>query len=67
MSKFFSEKIMVKILFILVVVIFTFAQEDSRKMSAVYSEGPTLHSPSSQLGDLSAKQAAGSGIYRLGI
>lgn len=64
MSKFLSEKIMVKILFILVVVIFTFAQEDSKKMSSVYAEGPSLYSPSSQLGDLSAKQAAGSGIIR---
>jgi hypothetical protein len=64
MSKFLSEKTMVKILFILVVVIFSFAQEDSKKMSGVYSEAPALHSPSSQLGDLSAKQAAGSGIIR---
>ncbi len=64
MSKFFTEKIMVKILFILVVIIFSFAQEDSKKMSQVYSEAPAISSPSSLLGDFSAKQAAVSGITR---
>lgn len=64
MSKFLTEKTMVKILFILVVVIFSFAQEDSKKMSQVYSEAPALSSPTTLLGDLSARQAAGTGVIR---
>lgn len=66
MSKFLTEKTLVKILFILVVVIFSFAQEDSKKMSQVYSEAPAIKSPSTLLGDFSAKQAAGAGIIRFG-
>ncbi|MBL0232118.1 MAG: hypothetical protein IPQ08_00470 [Chitinophagaceae bacterium] len=64
MSKFLTEKTMVKILFILVVVIFSFAQEDSKKMSQVYSEAPALSSPTTLMGDFSAKQAAGTGVIR---
>lgn len=64
MSKFFSEETLMKILFILVLVIFSFAQEDSKKMAQIYSASSELKSPPALLGDLSAKQTDGSANIR---
>lgn len=65
MSKFFSEETLMKILFILVLVIFSFAQEDSKKMAQAYSATSELKSSSTLLGDLSAKQTGSSSNVRL--
>jgi hypothetical protein len=61
MKPILSEKNLVVILFILVVVIFSFAQADTRKMTAIYSEAPSI-SKASVLGDLSAKKVANTEI-----
>jgi hypothetical protein len=53
MRPILSEKNLVVVLFILVVVIFSFAQEDSKKMSNIYAAPPVV-SKASLLGDLSA-------------
>ena len=57
MKPILSEKNLVVILFIMVVVIFSFAQADTRKMTAIYSEVPSI-SKASLLGDLPSKEVS---------
>ncbi len=54
MKGILSEKNLVVILFVMVLITFSLAQEDSRKMSKLYSDDATV-SAAQTLGDLSAQ------------
>jgi hypothetical protein len=55
MQPILSEKKLVVILFIMVIITFSFAQADTKKMTANYSDSATIFK-ASLLGELSAKQ-----------
>jgi hypothetical protein len=55
MKPILSEKNLVVILFIMVIVIFSLAQQDTKKMKGIYSDVPTF-SKASLMGELSAKE-----------
>jgi hypothetical protein len=54
---------MVVVLFVLVLITFSFAQADSKKMVKMYSASPT-ETKAQALGQLSAKKAPGDFILR---
>jgi hypothetical protein len=62
MKPILSEKNLVVILFIMVIVIFSFAQADTRKMTAIYSEAPSI-SKASLMGDLPSKVESYPEVY----